>query len=130
MKKPMNLLVAATCVFAAFLAGFHLGKNLNRAPVHIYQAVPEPEEPQTAESVDAVREAAAEESQPLWPLNINTAAVDDFVALPGIGPAIAQRIVDYRTEHGDFRAVEELVKVNGIGDSRLMDIIDLITVGG
>ena len=41
MKKPMNILVTVTCVFAAFLGGFHIGRSLNRAPIQIYQ-LPDP----------------------------------------------------------------------------------------
>ena len=63
-------------------------------------------------------------------VNINTATVQDFEALPGIGPVMAQRIVDYRNEHGPFKSVEELTKVKGIGESKLEELLDLITTGG
>lgn len=49
------------------------------------------------------------------PLNINRASSEDLATLPGIGPALAQRIVDYRAEHGQFNSVEELEFVSGIG---------------
>lgn len=48
-------------------------------------------------------------------VNINTATSHDFEGLPGIGPVLAQRIVDYRTQHGPFRTVKDLLKVPGIG---------------
>ena len=126
MKKPVNILVAVTCVFAAFLGGFYIGRKTNRAPVHIYQITPAAE----AQEEEDLAEEAAEETAPAvtFPLNINTATVTDLDALPGIGPVLAQRIVDYRTAHGNYRAVEELLKVNGIGDAKLMEILELITV--
>lgn len=48
-------------------------------------------------------------------MNINTAGVDELDELPGIGPVIARRIVDYRTEHGRFASPEELLEVKSIG---------------
>lgn len=52
-------------------------------------------------------------------VNINSAGLDEFQRLPGIGPAYAQRIVDYRTEHGRFTSVEQLDNVTGIGPKTL-----------
>ena len=132
MKKPVNILVILTCVFAAFLGGFHIGRRMNRSPVHIYQIAPT-EERQLEEAdkeAEEPEEEITEETEPaaVFPLNINTATIPELDQLPGIGPVLAQRIVDYRDAHGGYKAVEELVKVNGIGDSKLMEILDLITV--
>ncbi|MCX7838495.1 MAG: helix-hairpin-helix domain-containing protein [Anaerolineae bacterium] len=61
-------------------------------------------------------------------ININTATVAELDTLPGIGPALAQRIVDYRTQNGDFKTIEDIKKVRGIGDALFNQIKDLITV--
>jgi competence protein ComEA len=50
------------------------------------------------------------------PLDINQATAEELTALPGIGPAMADRIVAFREEHGKFRRVEDLMKVKGIGE--------------
>ncbi len=63
-------------------------------------------------------------------ININTATVDQLTLLPDIGPKLAQRIVDYREEHGAFSRVEDLLLVEGIGEKRLEELRDYITVGG
>lgn len=55
-------------------------------------------------------------------ININTADVEELQKLKGIGETYAQRIVDYRLENGEFKAVAELLNVKGIGNKRLEDI--------
>lgn len=62
-------------------------------------------------------------------VNINTASVKELDdALPGIGPTLAQRIVEYRELHGPFRSVEDLKNVSGIGERRFEQIKDLVTI--
>jgi competence protein ComEA len=63
-------------------------------------------------------------------VNINTASVSELETLPRIGPKVAQRIVDFRTKNGNFKRVEEIMKVQGIGEKVFETIKDLITVGG
>lgn len=60
------------------------------------------------------------------PVSLNTATVDQLDTLPGVGPVLAQHIVDYRTRHGGFRSVDELREVNGIGDRRFADLRNLV----
>jgi competence protein ComEA len=61
-------------------------------------------------------------------VNINTAGLDELDEIPNIGPAIAQRIIDYRFTNGPFTAIEEIMKVEGIGKTIFDEIKDLITV--
>ncbi|MGZ4128822.1 MAG: helix-hairpin-helix domain-containing protein [Actinomycetota bacterium] len=61
-------------------------------------------------------------------ININSAGVSDFDGLPGIGPVLAQKIVDYRQQHGPFRSIEDLMKVSGIGQAKFDSLKDLVTV--
>ncbi len=62
-------------------------------------------------------------------VNLNTATKDDLVALPGIGPAKAQAIVDYRNQHGPFRSIDELRKVKGIGEKLFISIKPELSIG-
>lgn len=61
-------------------------------------------------------------------ININTASAAELESLPGIGPTLAQRIVDYRSTHGPFKTPEDLMNVSGIGTGRYEQIKDLITI--
>lgn len=62
------------------------------------------------------------------PLNLNTATAAQLETLPGIGPALAQRIIDYRTAHGPFTSVGQLREVPGIGEARFAELEPLVTV--
>ncbi|WP_405613696.1 helix-hairpin-helix domain-containing protein [Streptomyces sp. NBC_00076] len=63
---------------------------------------------------------------PAAPVLLNTATVEQLDTLPGVGPVLAQHIIDYRTQHGGFRSVDELREVNGIGDRRFADLRNLV----
>ena len=123
MKKPrIHILVLLTCVFAAFLGGFFAGRNVNRTPVQI-SAMPTAAAPAVqTEATAAPTEASV--------VDINTATAEQLETLPGIGPVLAQRIIDYRTECGPFQTAGDLLNVSGIGTKKLEAILDLITVGG
>ena len=61
-------------------------------------------------------------------ININRASAGELEALPGIGRAIAERIVAHRSQHGPFRRVEHVMLVRGISERKFLDIQKLITV--
>jgi competence protein ComEA len=61
-------------------------------------------------------------------INVNTATEPELETLPGVGPVLAQRIIDYRTDHGPFATVDALDDVSGIGPATLADLLDLVTV--
>lgn len=62
------------------------------------------------------------------PVNLNAATLEQLDTLPGVGPATAQKILDYREQHGGFGSVDELGEVPGIGDVRLAALRDLVRV--
>ena len=64
----------------------------------------------------------------LSPLNVNIATAAELEKLPGIGEELAERIVAYRTEHGAFESVEQLLEVPGIGEGKLAAMDGRITV--
>jgi competence protein ComEA len=66
--------------------------------------------------------------QPAVPVNLNTATLEQLDALSGVGPVTAQKIIDYREEHGGFGTVDELGEVPGIGDVRLASLREQVRV--
>ena len=139
-KQKIPVLVLITCIFAAFVFGFFAGRNLNRTPVQIQTISPAPEttaaaieenhsESAAPETESESRENAGSGDSVSFPININTATSAQLENLPGIGPVIAQRIVDYRNAYGPYTSPGHLINVSGIGEKRLAAIWDYITIG-
>ena len=145
-NRHSAVLILITCIFAAFTLGFLAGRNTTRGDV-ILSSLPDTEK--AGASLSIVQETAphstieatdsAEEQEPETTavptetsgsglININTASVALLDTLPGIGPVLAQRIIDYREAHGPFTSLSQLMLVEGIGEKRLADILDLITI--
>ena len=123
------LLLALTVLFASFTVGFSLHRANSNQPVQL--SVLQKGDPLFAvASTDSYQENPEAVSPLSSPININTADLDLLTTLPGIGPVLAQRIIDYREEHGNFQHIEELTYVTGIGQKRLEAILNYVTVVG
>jgi len=75
-------------------------------------------------------QVSAVDALPVWPVDVNTAGVDDLVRLPGIGPVRAAEIVRRRELSGGYSTLEELLEIKGIGPVTLDGLRDKATVGG
>jgi len=62
-------------------------------------------------------------------VNLNVASAEQLEALPGIGPRAAQRILEFRAKNGGFKKIEDLMKVQGIGERSFLRLKPLVTVG-
>ena len=74
----------------------------------------------------AAGSAPAAGSSPTAPVDLNSATLDQLEGLPGIGPVTAQKILDYRQQHGAFHSVEELQGVPGIGPAHMAQLKGLV----
>jgi competence protein ComEA len=76
----------------------------------------------------AASAASPSSATPAQPVNLNTATLEELDTLDGVGPATAQKILDFRTEHGGFGSVDELDQIPGIGEKRLAALRDHVRV--
>lgn len=125
MKKGNHAVLAVTFMFVCFMVGFFVGKVTTHShiaeldsPKVIDQPAPLPVQSTTDPSVSDGR------------ININTATSHQLQMLPDIGEVLAERIIEYRTQNGPFSTIEDLVLVKGIGDQRMEELRQYITVGG
>ncbi len=126
-KSAVAVLLALTLAFAAFVAGFYLGRNYDHSSIQISGVLKvttpstAPSQPQaTATTVPAT----LDETTLQLMAAINAATLADWDAVNNIGPITAQRILDYRSQYGDFQRPEDLLNVSGIGEKTLQTIID------
>lgn len=76
----------------------------------------------------AISNPSKQENVPIDPVNINTATNEELCELPGIGEVLAGRIVAYRTEHGEFKRIDEIMNVSGIGTGKFEKIKNSIMI--
>ena len=110
------------------LSPLNLARKLSdgeQIAVGVPGAGPAPGAPAAGAPAAGTGPAAASTSSPV---DLNTATLAQLDTLPGVGPVLAQRIVDWRTAHGRFDSVDQLRDVTGIGDSRFADLKPLVTV--
>ncbi|GHV46221.1 hypothetical protein FACS189499_00900 [Clostridia bacterium] len=124
----LSLMFIAVCVAMAILM-----KDKDVLYVHMYETSAQKDAPaianltgeQTAFTYPETEASTAYRG----PVNINTDDKDTLVTLYGVGESIAERIIQYRTENGDFQSPEDIMKVKGIGEKIYGDNKERITIG-
>lgn len=105
------------CICAAFVLGVFCGRmSAGLVNYHI-------EDPRT------VYFTVPTETEGDTRLNINTATVEELMEIPGIGELLAQRIVDFREQHGQLMTLDELMDVEGFGQKRIEILEEYVKVG-
>lgn len=125
-KHHISLLLVLTLLFCAFTLGFFLGRNTDQNTITVSAVSTQPRHDRQI----VVSSSLPAESDISFPININTATEQELSALPGIGPTLARRILEYRDLVGQFEVPAELLNVEGIGAGKLEAILDYITTGG
>ena len=113
MKKAIKYgLIICTCCVLLLTLGLYIYRNL----------------PTGSPTIQNPTSAPIDSKEKL--VDINSADLQELMTLPGIGQTFAQRIIDYRNQHGPFTNVTELLNIEGLGTGRLEKLLDHIKIGG
>lgn len=113
MKKLLWIFIGITAIFLCVLIGIFVGRNT--AGVYI----------PLNETKDVISQTQSNNN---GQIDINTATSEQLQLIPGIGQTIAQRIIDYRAENGNYQSVDDLLNVSGIGEKKLEQMKPYIKV--
>jgi competence protein ComEA len=124
-RTVLVFLIAVMLAGAGVSAWHHhqVQKNLRAARVAIVE-----DSTARARSALDTAQSAGGTSQSAVLIDLNTASASELDLLPGIGPTLAQRIIEYRDRHNGFKTIDELRQVSGIGPKKLEAIKDRVTV--
>ena len=130
MKDKLLLALGAFCVvLVVFTMGLFVGRNMGGDEIVVNRIPPATEKVDILAAMETEPPEPTEPppTEPRYPININTADAEALDYLPGIGPELAGRIVDYREANGAFMELTDLLNVSGIGPGRLEKILPYIT---
>ena len=129
-KTTISILLVLTLMFTAFICGMYVGRNSPYAQLQLQSSAMQSSSPETSSNASSGPEQIPTSSVSVFPININTATAETLQLLPEIGPARAQAIIEYRAQIGQFKSLDDLLQVNGIGEKILDKITPYITLGG